>query len=357
MLARRKGLALLCTVALMSGAAIATNSSTALAQGAAKGAPGKGGPKKEQPKDAGKEAGPAGEEARKEEAKKFFGEASEKFKVNDYAGALPLFQQAEAAYAGAAPKHRIAVCFDKLGKAREAIAAYRTFIESSPGEKYADRVTEAGARIAELQAMLPAQVSLKVSPPDAKGLQVTLDSKPVQGTAFEASPGPHTLVVTAEGMQPQTEQLTLKGSEQREVAVTLSPAPPVVPVTPPVQPETPPADEGGGSNIPAYVTLGIAGAGVILGTVFGIQALGAKSDFDAEPTNDNADAAERDALIADMSFGVALTFGITGIVLLFTGGEEEAAPEAEEAPAAAAMPKLQPYGGPRGGGMAATWTF
>jgi len=351
MLARRKGLALLCAVALMSGAAIATNSSTAFAQGAPKSGPGKGGPK--QPK----EAAPTSEEAKKEEAKKLYGEASEKFKANDFAGALPLFEQADTVYPGAAPKHKIAVCLDKLGKTREAIAAYRAFIDSNPGEKYAEKVTEANARIAELQGMLPAQITLKVSPPDAKGLQVTLDGKPVQGTSFEAPPGQHTLVVTAEGLQPQTEPLTLKGAEQREVALTLTPPPPAAPPapTPPVAPPEQPPEEGGGSNIPAYVTLGIAGAGVVLGTVFGIMALGAKSDFNAEggATNDNADAAERDALIADMSFGVALTFGITGVVLLLTGGEE-AAPEE---PAAASMPKLLPYGGPRGGGMAATWTF
>jgi hypothetical protein len=360
MLARRKGFALLCALALTSGAAVATNSSTAFAQGAPKGQP-KGQPKGA-PKGAPKgqpDAAPTGEDAKKEEAKKLYGDANEKFKANDFAGALPLFQQADAAYPGAAPKQKVAVCLDKLGKTKEAIAAYRSFIESNPGDKYADRVAEAGARIAELQAMLPAQVSLKVTPPDAKGLQVTLDGKPVQGMAFEAPAGKHTLVVTAEGFQPQTEPVDLKGSEQREVAVTLTPAKAAPPPPPaqPVPPETPPAEEGGGSNIPAYVTLGIAGAGVVLGTVFGIMALGAKGDFNDDPTNDNADKAERDALIADMSFGVALTFGITGIVLLFTGGEE-AAPAAEEAaPAAAAMPQLTPYAGVHGGGLGATWRW
>jgi len=104
--------------------------------------------------------------------------------------------------------------------------------------------------------------------------------------------------------------------------------------------------------VPAYVTLGIAGAGAILGTVFGIQALGAKSDFEDNPTEDDADKAERAALIADMSFGVALTFGITGAVLLFSGGDDE-----EEAEKSAAIPVLAPVVGPKGGGMAATWTF
>jgi len=104
--------------------------------------------------------------------------------------------------------------------------------------------------------------------------------------------------------------------------------------------------------------LGTSGAqfsfwGLILGTVFGIQALGKKGDFDDDPTVDNADDAERAALIADMSFGVALTFGITGAVLLFSGGGDEEAATEE----ASAMPKLLPLAGPKGGGMAATWKF
>src|SRR6185295_15511769 len=76
------------------------------------------------------------------------------------------------------------------------------------------------------------------------------------------------------------------------------------------------------SKLPAYITLGVGVVGAGIGTVFGIQALSAKSDFDSNPTSDNADKAERNALIADMSFGVALTLGITGIVLLTAGGDD-----------------------------------
>ena len=47
--------------------------------------------------------------------------------------------------------------------------------------------------------------------------------------------------------------------------------------------------------------------------------------------------------------GVALTFGITGTVLLFSddGAEEDSA----------AVPTLTPFAGTKGGGMAATWIF
>lgn len=340
MLASRKGLALVCAAALLSAVAVASSTSTALA------AP-KAPATKEQPA--------TGDEAKKAEAKKNFDEGKAKADAGDYAGALPLFQKAEEIWPAAAPKLRIAECLDKLGKVPEAIAAYRVFLESNPTGKYAERVPEVGQRITELEALRPVKVSVKVTPPDAKALQITIDGQPVAGPEFEIPPGAHTMVVSAEGFAPATEQLQLKGGEQREVAITLAAAAPAAPATPPPAPEE--ETDDGGSNIPAYVTLGIAGAGVVLGTVFGVLALGAKGDFEDEPTTENADAAERDALIADMSFGVALTFGITGIVLLFTGGEEEE-DTTEEAPAEqASRPTVVPWASPYGGGVAASWKF
>ena len=51
------------------------------------------------------------------------------------------------------------------------------------------------------------------------------------------------------------------------------------------------------SNVPAYVTLGLAGAGVVVGAVFGGLALQSKSNFNKNPTTDNADTTDRNALI------------------------------------------------------------
>ena len=322
----------LCAVALLCGGVAFGHSTPSLAQGKIPSLTAKDKPNKD-------------------DAKKAFKEANKKFGEGDFAGALPLYQKADSLYPGAAPKHKIALCHDKLGNVADAVAAYKAFLESNPSEKYADRVTTANARVAELEATMPATVVVTVAP-EGVPAQITVDGQP-SGSASPAeltlTAGEHTIVVAAEGYEMITETVNVKGNEKRDMALTLTPvavAPPPAPAPPPAEPE---AEEH--SNVPAYVTLGIAGAGVILGTVFGIQALGAKSDFDEEPTVDNADEAERAALIADMSFGVALTFGITGAVLLFSGGDDES----EEA--ASAEPVLVPLAGPEGGGMTATWTF
>ena len=328
--AKRNRLVGLCAAALLTGAVAFSHTPPAAAQG--------------------KAASAADEKAKKEEAKTAFKAAKKKFDEGDFAGALPLYQKADQLYPGAAPKHKIAICLDKLGKNTEAVAAYKAFLGANPSEKYADRVAEANKRVDELEGAMPATVTVKVAP-EGVAAQITVDGNPATGPELSLPAGEHTIVVTAEGHQPLTEVVNVRGNEKRELALTLTPAaapPPVEP--PPTQPPPPVEEEESRSNVPAYVTLGIAGAGVILGTVFGIQALSAKSDFDDDPTVDNADEAERAALIADMSFGVALTFGITGAVLLFSGGDDE--PEE-----ASAKPVLVPFAGPKGGGMAATWTF
>jgi hypothetical protein len=110
--------------------------------------------------------------------------------------------------------------------------------------------------------------------------------------------------------------------------------------------------------VPAYVTLGIAGVAGVVGTIFGVKALGSKSDFDKTPTTKTADDTERSALIADMAFGVAITLGVTGIVLLTSDDEPPPATTGLLKPKAkGARLDLTPYAGPKSGGATARVTF
>ncbi len=65
--------------------------------------------------------------------------------------------------------------------------------------------------------------------------------------------------------------------------------------------------------------LAVVAAGV--GTVFGIITLNDKSNFDKNPTSSTADDGNTHALITDMAFGIALTFGVTSAVLFLTKDE------------------------------------
>jgi hypothetical protein len=97
-----------------------------------------------------------------------------------------------------------------------------------------------------------------------------------------------------------------------------------------------------------------------VGTVFGVKALGYKSDFDKTPTTELADDTERSALIADMAFGVAITLGVTGVVLLTSDdAPPTAASNAKPLRRAASTPRLEvaPYAGLKSGGANAKLTF
>jgi hypothetical protein len=126
----------------------------------------------------------------------------------------------------------------------------------------------------------------------------------------------------------------------------LPPAPGPAPAPPPPTPR---------SRIPGYVTLGIAGASAVVGSIFGIQALGDKQEFEDDPTTKKADDVERNALIADMAFGVTLTLGITGIVLLVA--DDPVPDQPQVGSLTSERLRVAPYVSPNGAGAAAQLDF
>jgi hypothetical protein len=181
---------------------------------------------------------------------------------------------------------------------------------------------------------------------------------------IKLTPGVHKVKVTAPGFEAIEKEVDVKaGGDLQNLSFSLpqsadavAPPPPVAP--PPTEQPPPGADEGAEprSNLPAYITLGVAGASAIVGTIFGVKALSDKGAFDDDPTTDNADDAERNALVSDMAFGVAVTLGVTGTVLLLSNDAGEAEQAAKDARNKRTM-QLTPYVGPSGGGAAATWRF
>ena len=95
----------------------------------------------------------------------------------------------------------------------------------------------------------------------------------------------------------------------------------------------------------------------MVGTIFGVKALSARSDFDKKPTGSAADSTERNALIADMAFGVAITLGVTGVVLLTSDdGAAAGSAKLEKLPKRAKL-VVAPYATPYGAGAGARYTF
>jgi hypothetical protein len=163
------------------------------------------------------------------------------------------------------------------------------------------------------------------------------------------APGEHTIRVQRDGYEPLETQLEVGAAESLADSVELVKIAEAAPAAEPPPTTAPPPAAEPRSKVPAYITLGVAGAGAIVGTIFGIQALSAQKTFDDNPSAAHADDVERNALIADMAFGVAFTLGITGVVLLTSD-------EPAEATAKPAL-RISPYASKNGGGASAHVVF
>ncbi len=308
-----------------------------------------------------KGAAAAAEKQKRDTARGHYEAGRTKLDAKDYAGALPEFQAANALIPSPQAQEKIALCYDGMNDVPNAIKAYELFIEQAKdSEKLKAEVEAAKGRIEALKNA-PVTVSLVSDPPSA---QVEIDGQAQMGATpldVKLTPGTHKVKVTAEGFDPVEKDIEVKtGEEKRTISFSLPQTAEAVaaalppPAAQPDQGAAPAAQPR--SNLPAYITLGVAGASAIVGTVFGVKALSNKSDFNDNPTTETADDAERNALISDMAFGVAVTLGVTGTVLLLSNsstGQEQAAKDARSQKTM----QLTPFVGPTGGGAAATWRF
>lgn len=251
---------------------------------------------------------------------------------------------------------------DKLGDVPGALAAFSTVLTDPKREELgAEKLDTAAARQRAL-ASVPADLQITTTPPGAQVQVSGVNLSSPTPLSLRLAPGRHVLVVSLPGYETQSVEITATPGGKLQPTLTLQPQ--AVAAAAPVPPlSAPPADVTLGtldgppprSLVPGYVTLGIAGASAIVGTIFGIRALGDKDDFNDAPSTRRADDVERNALIADMAFGVTLTLGITGIVLLLA---DEAPDQATSHPVTEqARMRLTPYVSPRGAGAAATLNF
>jgi hypothetical protein len=271
------------------------------------------------------------------EAKKRYAAGEKKFKAGDYQGALDDFTAADAIKSTPQSVRYIGLAQDKLGKFSDAVASYDKFLADVPA-KMTKEADETRARETEIKAM-PGKLHVDATP---AGAQVTLAGKPAQPAPadLELAPGKYQLHVSADGYTAKDQDVDVAFASKQNLKVDLEPAPapppppPVVAVAPP-PPAPPPAQPlppEPRSKVPAYVTGGLAIVAAGVGTVFGILALGDKSDFDKNPTSSTADDGENHALIADMAFGVAITFGVTSAVLFLTKDESLQPPPQAQTP-------------------------
>ena len=293
----------------------------------------------------------------RERARAAYTAGQDAYTAGRYAAAEEHFALADSLLPAVQAKYWRAMSLDQLGNVPAALAAYERVLASpDKAQLGADKVARAEARQRALAAT-PAELVITTVPAGARVNVSGVDLSSPTPLSLRLAPGRHIVRAVLDGYQPQQIELNVAPGEKLTPTLTLvqaasgTAAPAAIPALG-ADAAPPPAER---SRVPGYVTLAIAGASAVVGTIFGIQALQDKSDFDENPTTGKADDVERNALIADMAFGVTLTLGITGIVLLVA---EDPVPAATQVGALAPQRlRVTPYVAPNGAGAAATLTF
>lgn len=307
--------------------------------------------------------------AKPADAKALFASGEKKFKANDFEGALADFEASNAAKPTPEAQRYIALSHDNLGHYAEAVAAYDAFLAAVPVKMKAEG-EEAKTRMEAIKAM-PGKVHVETTPPSAVGVDGQPPGDRITPTDVELPAGKHKLTFSAEGYETTDREVDVTFASKQDLKVELvkkevpppPPPPPVVAEQPPPPapaPEPPPAEPR--SKVPAYVTGAVAIVAAGVGTGFGIKALQQSNDFESRPTTKRADDGENNALVADMMFGIAITFGVTSAVLFLSSDEPKSAKASPSKTAAAPKKKKitivpAPYVTPTGGGVGTSVRF
>lgn len=307
------------------------------------------------PRPASAQVPPSVSEQARDEARHNYRAGETKFQQGDYAGALGLYEQADAIVPIPLTKYKIAVCHDRLGQVRDAVRWYQIFLDTPGSERRPSEVQDAKTRLASLPRPM-GQVHITLTPPGPPQLTYSIDNGPAQPSppSFSLPAGHHRIVVQAQGFNPAVAEVDVSESQPKELSIALSPAsgpPGQATVTGTETQDLPQVRyRGPAALVPGIVLLGVGVVAAGVGTGFGVAALNDKSSFDKKPTSATADRTSRDGLVSDVSFATALALGVTGAVLLITS-----LPGAARETASRGF--VTPYAGPTGGGVVGGLSF
>jgi hypothetical protein len=208
-----------------------------------------------------------------------------------------------------------------------------------------------------------AHLVIRITPAEAKA-SVAVGGKAVPdaliGSERPTDPGTHEVTATAVGYKPASTTVTLAEGGHQDITLLLEKDPNAVAAVPPTT--TTPATDAGGptappepasahSKTPAYIVLGIGGAGLVVGSITGALAFGKASDCPNKVCKNQSDldSAKSMATVSTIGFGVGIVGVAVGTIMLLTGNKSEAPPAAASRPA----PKLavQPWFGVNTAGL------
>jgi hypothetical protein len=257
-------------------------------------------------------ADPSGD-AHPGEASKYFQQGVKLSEDGDWRAAVIEFERAYAI----APNYRvlfnIGQCRYQLHDYPGALTAFQKYLAQGGDLVPPDRRAQVTADVDLLKGRV---ATVRVTSPTA-GAELTLDDVSLGTTPLSApvvvSAGRHRLVASKAGLADVERTFDIAGEETLDLAIDLDAAAP-----------TPDRATKGRSLAPAVAAFGVAAAGVAVGSIFGVMALGKKSDLDRTcdgkscPASSQSfyDDARTDGVLSTIGFVVAIAGAGAGVVYL-----------------------------------------
>jgi hypothetical protein len=206
-----------------------------------------------------------------------------------YAEACPKLEESQRLDPAIGTHYAMAECYEKAGRLASAWVAYLDVASEAGAQKRADREQFAKARAAALAPRLSRIAVVVPAASRTDGLEIKRDGETLHdaqwGLPVPADPGSHVIMATAPGKLPfQTTVVVHDEGKVQEVQLpALADAPPAPPVAvgpkpaPVAEPTSVAPAEGphglGTQRILAIAAGGVGLAGVVVGSIFGLETL------------------------------------------------------------------------------------
>lgn len=296
-------------------------------------------------------------------AEALFDEALELMANKRYAEACPKLEESQRIDAGIGTLLYLAECYEKTGRTASAWATFREAASAASAAQQADRARQGRTRADRLEPIL-SKLTIRVAPENKSipSFQITRSGETVQtplfDTAVPVDPGQLVIEATAPGYETFTKTVSVPGNGGR--AEILVPA--LVPLAGTTAPTTPAetaataapvssaqsqdaqgstvmtdtgTDDGAVMSTVGIVMMGVGAAGVVAGTIFGIDAIQTNSDAKdicgddttcpSQQGEDLSEEARKSATYSTIGFAGGAAFLAVGAALYLT------APDGSEA--------------------------
>jgi hypothetical protein len=261
------------------------------------------------------------QEAAMQAARPYAEKGFELYEDGRYAACIAEFERAEARYH--APPHLlyIARAQAQLGRLIEARDGFRGIIdevldEGAPKAFHVSQV-EAKAEIGELERLIP-RVEVTVTGIEADSAQIIVDGEALTDRAesVELDPGEHTIEASSDGASAPAQSVTLAPGDRTQITLEMQLS-----------------KSGASLRVPAFVSFGFGGLGLVIGTVTGIVSLGQTADIDDQcvdnhcPSSLESDADDAKAMgnLSTAAFVIAGLAAAAGTTLLLLDNRQESA--------------------------------